>query len=43
MSPAQYCPYCGDQDLWPQAETKSAWHCRSCTRAFVVTRVKPDA
>ena len=40
MSVAQYCPYCGDEDLWPQEEPKGAWRCRSCTRAFVVTKVK---
>ncbi len=28
-----YCPYCGEEDLEPQAED-GGWHCRSCVRAF---------
>ena len=30
-----HCPYCGDQDLFPQ-EAHGAWECRSCLRAFSV-------
>lgn len=43
MSVASYCPYCASEDLWPQAEPQGAWTCRSCTRAFVVTKAKPEA
>jgi transposase-like protein len=28
-----YCPYCGEEDLEPQAED-GGWRCRSCVRAF---------
>ena len=31
-----YCPYCGDEDLFPHGETHGAWECRSCLRAFSV-------
>jgi len=27
-----FCPYCGEQDLRPAAET--GWHCRACDRRF---------
>ena len=30
-----HCPYCGDEDLFPQ-EARGAWECRSCLRAFTV-------
>ena len=30
-----HCPYCGDEDLFPQ-EAQGAWECRSCLRAFTV-------
>ncbi|PRX92366.1 Insertion element protein [Allonocardiopsis opalescens] len=34
-----YCPYCGDEDLFPypaasEAGQGAGWHCRSCARAF---------
>jgi transposase-like protein len=33
-----HCPYCGDENLWPHegdsAESRGAWECRSCLRAF---------
>ena len=30
----QYCPYCGEQDLWPHDESHGSWECRGCLRAF---------
>lgn len=32
-----HCPYCGEEDLRPHAETPGGWECRSCTRVFTVT------
>ena len=31
-----FCPYCGDTNLWPHeaADSPAAWECRSCLRAF---------
>jgi len=40
MTAPLYCPFCADEDLWPQAEPAGAWRCRGCTRAFVVTKVR---
>lgn len=40
MNAPMYCPFCADEDLWPQAEPVGAWRCRGCTRAFVVKRVR---
>lgn len=34
-----YCPFCGEQDLWPHKDTPGAWLCRSCTRVFTLTLV----
>ncbi|MGH3917058.1 MAG: hypothetical protein ACRDTC_27155 [Pseudonocardiaceae bacterium] len=34
-----YCPYCGDEDLRPEAEPHAAWCCASCLRIFVVRLV----
>jgi ribosomal protein L37AE/L43A len=32
-----YCPYCGDEDLRPNADGgHGAWECRSCARVFAV-------
>jgi predicted RNA-binding Zn-ribbon protein involved in translation (DUF1610 family) len=31
-----YCPYCGDEDLWPHGETGGGWRCRACARVFTV-------
>jgi transposase-like protein len=31
-----YCPYCGDEDLFPHGEAHGAWECRACRRAFSV-------
>ncbi|WP_190817807.1 hypothetical protein [Saccharopolyspora pogona] len=31
-----YCPYCGDEDLTPEAEPAGAWQCASCLRVFTV-------
>ena len=36
-----YCPYCGDQDLFPVEQDTAAWECRSCTRVFAVRTVSP--
>jgi hypothetical protein len=30
-----YCPYCGEEDLYPG--DGDGWHCTSCLRSFVVT------
>ena len=35
-APAQYCPYCGETDLWPHEESHGAWSCRDCRRVFAV-------
>jgi transposase-like protein len=35
-STLMYCPYCGDEDLFPHGESHGAWECRSCRRAFTV-------
>jgi hypothetical protein len=35
----QYCPYCGDEDLRPEASSRRAWNCRSCARVFEVSFV----
>ncbi|ROT32256.1 hypothetical protein [Micromonospora sp. HM5-17] len=32
-----YCPYCGEEDLRPHAESHGAWECRACARVFTVT------
>lgn len=37
MNVVHYCPYCGDEDLWP-GEGLGMWRCRSCTRTFTVRR-----
>lgn len=29
-----FCPYCGDEDLFPSEEGHGAWECRGCRRAF---------
>ena len=33
-APAQYCPYCGETDLWPNEAGHGAWECHACLRAF---------
>ena len=35
-APAQYCPYCGETDLWPSEEGHGSWICRACNRVFTV-------
>ena len=35
-APAQYCPYCGETNLWPHEESHGAWSCRDCYRVFAV-------
>ncbi|MGH3938628.1 MAG: Insertion element protein [Pseudonocardiaceae bacterium] len=34
-----YCPYCGEEDLRPEAEPHAAWRCADCRRVFVVRMV----
>ena len=34
--PAQYCPYCGETNLWPHEDSHGAWSCRDCNRVFAV-------
>ncbi|WP_344131928.1 Insertion element protein [Saccharopolyspora halophila] len=36
---AQYCPYCGDEDLTPEEEPDGAWKCHACLRVFTVRLV----
>jgi transposase-like protein len=31
-----YCPYCGEEDLRPNAESHGAWECHACARVFTV-------
>lgn len=31
-----YCPFCGEEDLFPAGEKHGTWHCRSCARLFTV-------
>ncbi|MGH3624395.1 MAG: hypothetical protein ACRDQ5_21860 [Sciscionella sp.] len=31
-----YCPYCGEEDLVPQAEPAGSWRCADCRRVFTV-------
>ena len=35
-APAQYCPYCGETNLWPSESGHGAWSCRDCLRVFSV-------
>ena len=35
-APAQYCPYCGETNLWPHEDSHGAWTCRDCNRVFAV-------
>ena len=35
-APAQYCPYCGETNLWPHEDSHGAWSCRDCLRVFAV-------
>ncbi|MFR9729392.1 hypothetical protein ACL03H_09190 [Saccharopolyspora sp. MS10] len=34
-----YCPYCGDEELVPEAEPAGAWACQACLRVFTVRLV----
>jgi len=36
-SEAFYCPFCGEQDLWPHGAQHGSWECRGCLRAFQLT------
>ena len=31
-----YCPYCGEEDLYPNEASHGAWECHSCARVFTV-------
>ena len=31
-----YCPYCGEEDLYPNEAAHGAWECHSCARVFTV-------
>ena len=31
-----YCPYCSDEDLYPNEASHGAWECHSCARVFTV-------
>ena len=35
-APAQYCPYCGETDLWPNEAGHGAWECHACGRVFTI-------
>jgi len=35
-APAQYCPYCGETNLWPHEDSHGAWSCGDCLRVFAV-------
>ena len=35
-APAQYCPYCGETNLWPHEDSHGAWSCGDCYRVFAV-------
>jgi transposase-like protein len=35
-STPMYCPYCGDEDLYPNEASHGAWECHSCARVFTV-------
>jgi predicted RNA-binding Zn-ribbon protein involved in translation (DUF1610 family) len=35
-----YCPYCGEEDLRPEADPLAAWRCADCQRVFVVRLVR---
>ena len=34
-----YCPFCGEEDLFPAEETSGSWHCRGCARVFALRLV----
>ena len=31
-----YCPYCGEEDLFPHEASHGAWECHACARFFSV-------
>jgi transposase-like protein len=31
-----YCPYCGEENLFPHEASHGAWECHSCARVFTV-------
>ncbi|MBH5337559.1 hypothetical protein IHE55_23430 [Streptomyces pactum] len=32
-----FCPYCGEEDLRPGEQARTAWECAGCSRAFQLT------
>jgi ribosomal protein L37AE/L43A len=32
-----YCPYCGEEDLYPHEQAHGAWECHACRRVFTVS------
>lgn len=34
-----HCPYCGDEELLPEAQPDGAWRCTACLRVFTVRLV----
>ncbi len=35
-STPMYCPYCGEEDLYPNEASHGAWECHACARVFTV-------
>lgn len=35
-NPPFYCPYCGEENLFPHGDKHSQWECRACRRVFEV-------
>ncbi len=33
-APPFYCPYCGEEDIRPDAEGHGQWRCEACLRAW---------
>jgi len=31
-----FCPYCGEEDLYPAGQQAGSWACRSCARGFTL-------
>ena len=38
--PPFHCPYCGDEDLRPHADSTDGWVCGACLRAFTVRLIE---
>ena len=37
-----YCPFCGEESLFPQPEPAGAWRCCGCTKTFAVTVIRAN-